>query len=104
VYAEGTENFLTALPCIQLQGGLSASQIGLGMPATTAAAPSGGYVAPSVVNNSLGCLAYGTNCGSFRPSSTYPSIRDAMAWSINWDASNGYNFANTVKPYLNSLP
>jgi len=27
-----------------------------------------------------------------------------MTWSINWDASNGYNFANTVSPYLRSLP
>ncbi len=28
VYAEGTENFLTALACIQLQGGLSPNQVG----------------------------------------------------------------------------
>jgi chitinase len=27
-----------------------------------------------------------------------------MTWSINWDASNGYNFANTVAPHLASLP
>jgi chitinase len=103
VYSEGSENFLTALACIQLQGGLSPSQVGLGLPASSGAAPSGGYVSPSIVNNSLACLATGSNCGSFVPPSHW-SVRGAMTWSINWDASNGYNFANTVGPYLNSLP
>jgi len=27
-----------------------------------------------------------------------------MTWSINWDASNGYNFANAVAPHLATLP
>lgn len=103
VYAQGTENFLTALACIQLQGGLRPDQVGLGLPASSSAA-SGGYTSPSVVNAALDCLATGTNCGSFRPSTTYPAIRGAMTWSISWDASNSYNFANTVKPHLNSLP
>jgi len=35
---------------------------------------------------------------------SYPSIRGVMTWSINWDASNGYQFANTVAPYLATLP
>src|SRR5579883_2941268 len=103
VYSEGTENFLVALACIQLQGGLRPDQIGLGLPATTSAA-GGGYVSPSVVNAALDCLETGNNCGSFRPSTTYPGIRGAMDWSINWDASNGYNFANTIGPYLGTLP
>jgi chitinase len=103
VYAEGTENFLTALACIQLQGGLSPSQIGLGLPASTSAAGSG-YVSPSIVNAALDCLASGTNCGSFKPSTTYPSIRGAMDWSTNWDASNGNGFATSVKAHLNSMP
>jgi chitinase len=103
VYAEGTENFMTALACIELQGGLSPSQVGLGLPASSSAA-GGGYVSPSLVNSALDCLAARTNCGSFVPSSAYPAIRGAMTWSINWDASNGYNFANTVAPHLASLP
>ena len=103
VYAEGTENFLTALACIQLQGGLRPDQVGLGLPASSSAA-GGGYVSPSVVNAALDCLATGNNCGSFKPPTTYPGIRGAMDWSINWDASNGYNFANTVGPHLNTLP
>jgi chitinase len=103
VYAEATENFMTALTCIELEGGLSPSQIGLGLPASTSAAGSG-YTSPSVVDDALDCLAAGANCGSFKPPSTYPSIRGVMTWSINWDASNGYNFADTVAPYLSTLP
>jgi chitinase len=102
VYSEGSENFLTALACTQLQGGLNPSQVGLGLPASSSAAGSG-YVAPSVVTAALGCLAKGTGCGSFVPSGTWPGIGGAMDWSINWDASNGYSFLNTVGPYLSSL-
>jgi chitinase len=103
VYAEGTENFMTALACTELQGGLSPSQVGLGLPASPSAAGSG-YVAPSVVNDALDCLAARANCGSFVPSAAYPGLRGVMTWSINWDASNGYNFADTVAPYLSTLP
>ena len=94
---------MTALACTELEGGLSASQIGLGLPASSSAAGSG-YVAPSLVNDALDCLAAKANCGSFVPSSTYPGIRGVMTWSINWDAANGDNFANTVAPYLSTLP
>jgi chitinase len=103
VYAEGTENFMTALACTELESGLSPAQIGLGLPASTSAAGSG-YVSPSLVNDALDCLAARANCGSFVPPASYPSIRGAMTWSINWDASNGYNFADTVAPYLSTLP
>ncbi|MDX6415664.1 MAG: hypothetical protein QOG28_284 [Trebonia sp.] len=103
VYAEGTENFITALACTELEGGLSPSQVGIGLPASTSAAGSG-YVAPSVVDDALDCLAAGANCGSFVPPQTWPGIRGVMTWSINWDAANGYNFANTVAPYLSTLP
>jgi chitinase len=103
VYAEATENFMTALACTELQSGLSASQIGLGLPASSSAAGSG-YVSPSVVNSALDCLAARTGCGSFVPSVAYPGIRGVMTWSINWDASNGDNFADTVAPHLATLP
>ena len=103
VYAEGTENFMTALACTELEGGLSPSQVGLGLPASSSAAGSG-YVSPSVVNDALDCLAARQNCGSFVPPTTWPGIRGVMTWSINWDASNGYNFADTVAPHLSTLP
>jgi chitinase len=103
VYAEGTENFITALACTELEGGLSPSQVGIGLPASTSAAGSG-YVSPSVVDDALSCLASGADCGSFVPPQTWPGIRGVMTWSINWDAADGYNFADTVSPYLSTLP
>jgi chitinase len=103
VYAEATENFFTALACIQLQSNLRPDQIGLGAPASASAAGSG-VVAPSVVVSSLDCLASGSNCGTFVPPAKWPTIRGAMTWSINWDASNGFGFANTVSSGLRSLP
>jgi chitinase len=103
VYAEATENFMTALACTELQGGLAASQVGLGLPASPSAAGSG-YTSPAVVNDALDCLTALTNCGSFVPQAAAPGLRGVMTWSINWDASNGYNFADTVAPHLASLP
>jgi chitinase len=103
VYGQGSVDFLTALACIQLQGGLRADQVGLGLPASPSGA-GGGYQPPSNVNAALDCLAKGTGCGSFRPSATYPAIRGAMTWSINWDASGGYAFANSVSAHLRTLP
>src|SRR5262245_24898149 len=102
-YSQGTENFMTALACIQLQSVLRPDQIALGLPATSGAA-GGGYVSPSVVNSALDCLAAGTSCGSFVPPSRWPTIRGAMTWSINWDASNGYAFANSVHGHLVGMP
>ncbi|MGW1543361.1 chitinase [Streptomyces sp. NPDC002309] len=103
VYSQGTVDFLTALACIQLENGLSPSQVGLGLPASTRAA-GGGYVAPSVVNNALNCLTRGTNCGTFRPSRTYPDLRGAMTWSTNWDATSGNAWSNVVGPHVDALP
>ncbi|MEU6673919.1 glycoside hydrolase family 18 protein [Streptomyces sp. NPDC046925] len=103
VYSQGSVDFLTALACIQLEGGLDPSQVGIGVPASTRGAGSG-YVAPSVVNNALDCLTRGTGCGSFKPSKTYPSLRGAMTWSTNWDATAGSTWSNSVGPKVHSLP
>ncbi|WP_318153253.1 MULTISPECIES: glycoside hydrolase family 18 protein [unclassified Streptomyces] len=103
VYSQGSVDFLTALACIQLEGGLDPSQVGLGVPASTRGAGSG-YVAPSVVNAALDCLAKGTSCGSFKPSKTYPGLRGAMTWSTNWDATAGNAWSNAVGPHVHGLP
>lgn len=103
VYSQGSVDFLTALACIQLEGGLAPSQVGLGLPASTRGAGSG-YVAPSVVNSALDCLTKGTGCGSFKPSRTYPDLRGAMTWSTNWDAAAGNAWSNTVGPHVHALP
>lgn len=103
VYGQGTVDFLTALACIQLQGGLSPSQVGLGLPASTSAAGSG-YVSPTIVNNALDCLTAGTSCGTFKPSKTYPDLRGAMTWSTNWDAAAGSSWSNSVGAHVHALP
>jgi chitinase len=103
VYAQGTVNFLTALACIQLQNGLRPDQVGLGLPASTAAA-GGGFVDPSVVNAALDCLTTGNNCGSFHPPQRWPGIRGAMTWSINHDGTNSFRWVNTVAGHINSVP
>ncbi|MFB8180202.1 chitinase [Streptomyces sp. NPDC055966] len=103
VYSQGSVDFLTALACIQLQGGLSPSQVGLGLPASTSAAGSG-YVSPTVVNNALDCLTAGTNCGTFKPSKTYPDLRGAMTWSTNWDAASGNAWSSPVGAHVHALP
>ncbi|MEU8759788.1 glycosyl hydrolase family 18 protein [Streptomyces sp. NPDC048659] len=103
VYSQGSVDFLTALACIQLQGGLDASQVGLGVPASTRGAGSG-YVDPQIVKNALDCLAKGTSCGSFKPAQTYPGIRGAMTWSTNWDATAGNAWSNAVGPHVHGLP
>ncbi|MEW1567809.1 glycoside hydrolase family 18 protein [Streptomyces sp. NPDC093509] len=102
VYSQGSVDFLTALACIQLEGGLAPSQVGLGLPASTSGAGSG-YVSPSIVNNALDCLAKGTNCGSFKPSKTYPGLRGAMTWSTNWDASASNAWSNAVGPHVHAM-
>lgn len=103
VYSQGTVEFMTALAVIQLKAGLSPSQIGLGLPASPSGAGSG-YVNPSLINTALDSLVYGRTAGSYTPPQAYPGIRGVMDWSINWDASAGYNFANTIAPHLTTLP
>ncbi|WP_438311936.1 chitinase [Streptomyces sp. HUAS TT3] len=103
VYSQGSVDFLTALACIQLEGGLDPSQVGIGVPASPSGAGSG-YVSPAVVNNALDCLTRGTNCGSFKPSKTYPGLRGAMTWSTNWDAKAGGAWSNAVGPKVHGLP
>ncbi|MEV4945068.1 glycosyl hydrolase family 18 protein [Streptomyces sp. NPDC053755] len=103
VYSQGSVDFLTALACIQLQGGLDASQVGLGVPASTRGAGSG-YVDPSIVKNALDCLTRGTGCGTFKPAQTWPALRGAMTWSTNWDATAGNAWSNAVGPHVHNLP
>ena len=100
VYAEGNVDFLTALACTQLENGLRPDQIGLGTPATTAAGS--GYVAPAVVLAALDCLQTGSRCGAFHPPATWPGIRGAMTWSINWDATDGFNWVDAIGPALSA--
>lgn len=100
-YSEGSEDFLTALTCIMVYGGLSPSQISIGVPGSPNAGD--GYVDPAIVNQALGCLAKKQSCGSFVPLYNW-SVASVAVWSITIDASHSYAFAKTVGPYLNTLP
>ncbi|MFE1170197.1 chitinase [Nocardiopsis sp. NPDC058789] len=99
VYQQGTSDFVAALACIQLEMGLSPDQVGLGLPAVPSAA-GGGYLAPSGIISALDCLETGTDCGSYSPTTPYGPIGGVMTWSINWDATNNYDFANTISARL----
>ncbi|MEU5218841.1 glycoside hydrolase family 18 protein [Streptomyces sp. NPDC020807] len=103
VYSQGSVDFLTALACIQIQGGLDPSQVGLGVPASTRGAGSG-YVDPQVVKNALDCLTKLTGCGTFKPAQAWPTLRGAMTWSTNWDATAGNAWSNAVGPHVHALP
>jgi chitinase len=101
-YSQGSVDFITSQADAVLQY-LSPSQVGLGLPSSSAAAGSG-YVSPAVVNAALDCLTQGTNCGTYIPVAKYPTLRGAMTWSTNWDASNGNAFSNSVGAHLATLP
>ncbi|MEU3687334.1 chitinase [Streptomyces narbonensis] len=103
VYSQGSVDFLTALACIQIQGGLAPSQVGLGVPASTRGAGSG-YVDPQIVKNALDCLTRLTGCGSYKPAQAWPTLRGAMTWSTNWDATAGNAWSNAVGPHVHNLP
>ena len=102
IYSEGSVDFITSQADAVLQY-LSPGQVGIGLPASPSAA-GGGYVSPAVVDAALDCLTQGVNCGSYIPVAKYPSLRGAMDWSTNWDASNGNSFSNTVAAHLAGLP
>lgn len=102
-YNQGTIGFLNSLATTQLESGLRPDQVGLGLPATTRAA-GGGYQDPANVAAAINSLVYGTEAGGFTPPKAYNNFRGAMTWSINWDASNGYKFANAISACFASLP
>ncbi|MFD3514158.1 chitinase [Streptomyces sp. NPDC058657] len=102
-YQQGTVDFLTALACIQLEGGLDPSQVGLGLP-TNKASKDAGYVDPSVIAKAMNCLTEGTDCGKFKPAKKYPGLRGAMAWSTNWDAAYGNEWSTAVGARVRKLP
>ncbi|MFJ6695827.1 chitinase [Streptomyces sp. NPDC091272] len=101
-YQQGSVDFITALACIQLESGLDPSQVGLGLP-TNKRNEKAGYVKPAVVNNALDCLSKGTGCGKFKPAKTYPGLRGAMAWSTNWDATDGHEWSKSVGGHVRAM-
>ncbi|KAF0814557.1 Chitinase D [Andreprevotia sp. IGB-42] len=115
-YNQGTVDFAVALTDMMLKGfnvnrdpskpfpALRPDQLSLGLPATSGAAPSGGYLSNAGVQQALDCLMKGSNCAGYKPSAAYPDFRGVMTWSVNWDKSSNYSFAKGHKAYLNQYP
>ncbi|MFI5802558.1 chitinase [Streptomyces sp. NPDC051561] len=102
-YQQGSVDFIVALACIPLKSGLDPSQVGLGLPTNKDSAEAG-YVEPATVTRALDCLTRGTGCGKFKPEKTYPTLRGAMAWSTNWDATYGNEWSKAVGGHVRRLP
>jgi chitinase len=80
---------------------LRPDQVAIGLPAAPWAG--NGFTTVSEVQRAFDCLARATNCGSYRPARAHPDLRGLMAWSINWDRFNGFEFSRSHRSYLNAL-
>ncbi len=52
----------------------------------------------SVAKDAIQCLRTHEQCATYTPPRTYPGIGGVFAWSINYDASNNYQFAKSLYP------
>lgn len=112
-YNMGNADFHVAMTDILLNGfavagkkdamfpALRPDQVGFGVPSSTGAG--NGYVEPTVIQAAVDCLTKGSNCGSYKPASTYPDMRGVMSWSINWDNFNNNTFSGPMRQYLDAL-
>ena len=100
IYNQGTADFIVSqteavLHGFSTSGGyfdpLPPEKVAIALPACPAAA-GGGYVPPTVLASAVDYLrGTGAQPGSYVRSSTYPSLRGLMTWSINWDAVSTCN-------------
>jgi chitinase len=81
---------------------LREDQVGFGAPSSVSAG--NGYVAPAAIQQALGCIVKGTNCGGYTMrSGTNPNLRGLMTWSINWDRYYNWQFRLSNGPYFKGL-
>lgn len=115
-YNQSTADFIVAMSDMLLSGfklgtggngqtfePLREDQVAFGLPATTGAAPAGGYLALAEVTKALNYLTKGTSFGGkYKLSKWYPNLRGIMTWSINWDniSSSNYAFGKTFSQYF----
>lgn len=114
VYSQATPDFIVSMSELLLQGfpvsgtsltfpALREDQVAFGLPAAPAAAPSGGYTAPAEVKKALDYLTKGQSYGGgyqLRKAGGYPGLRGIMTWSINWDKTQGDEFATNYYDYF----
>src|SRR5690606_29062697 len=114
VYSQATADFIVSMTEMLMSGfpvsgtgqtfpALREDQVAFGLPAAPAAAPSGGYTSPAAVKQALDYLTKGQSFGggyTLRKPGGYPGLRGIMTWSINWDNTNGNEFANNYYEYF----
>jgi|GEM_PF-2557849 GH18 family chitinase len=83
--------------------GLKPEQLLLGLPATSAAAPSGGYLSENDVQTAFRQLTANEKLTSYLPDTNYPDIEGLATWSINWDKQNNWKFSKAHRTFLDSL-
>lgn len=116
-YPQGTADFQVALVDMLLQGfpiagnpnnifpPLREDQVMIGLPASTQAAPSGGYLSPVELKKALDYIIKGISYGGkyqLRKAGGYPNFAGLMTWSINWDVFNKNEFSNFFTSYFGS--
>jgi chitinase len=115
-YNQSTADFIVAMSDMLLSGfklgtggngqtfePLREDQVAFGLPATTGAAPAGGYLALAEVTKALNYLTKGTSFGGkYKLSKSFPNMRGIMTWSVNWDniPSSNYAFGKTFSQYF----
>ena len=83
--------------------GLKPEQLLLGLPATSAAAPAGGYVSENDVQTAFRQLTANEKLTSYLPDTNFPDIEGLATWSINWDKQNNWKFSKAHRVFLDSL-
>ncbi|MBD0405395.1 glycosyl hydrolase family 18 protein [Flammeovirga sp. EKP202] len=114
-YTQGSADFIVAMTEMLLQGFETKSvagffppfredQVALGLPANKPAAPAGGYTPPAEVQKALNYLVNGISFGGaykLVKSEGYPDLRGMMTWSINWDKTTNYEYAQSYDTFFN---
>jgi len=81
---------------------LRPDQVAIGLPASNEAG--GGFTSNADVQAAFNCLTQLLQCGTYVPRTHSLSLNGLMAWSINWDKYNNYQFSTPNRAYLNGLP
>jgi chitinase/chitodextrinase len=116
MYTSGTSDYLVSMTDMLLKGfnvggnssyffpPLRPDQVLIAVPASQNAAGSG-QVTNQQLQQAFDYLARGTSFGGqYVLTSTYPSLRGIMAWSINWDVlQNNNGFVNSNRAYLDGF-
>ncbi|AZQ61498.1 T9SS type A sorting domain-containing protein [Flammeovirga pectinis] len=114
-YTQGSADFIVAMTEMLLQGfetkstagffpAFRENQVALGLPANRPAAPAGGYTTPTEVQKALNYLVNGIPFGGVYTlinSNGYPDLRGMMTWSINWDKTTAYEYAESYDTFFN---